>query len=170
MTRKVVFLDRDGVINDGTLYYTYKVEDFKFNEGVVQGLQLLIENGYDLIVVTNQGGVAKGQYTAHDVEMVHSHMKAYLEAKGVPILATYFCPHHSDVMDCECRKPKPGMLTKAIEQFDIDLSRSFLIGDSPRDIEAGNAVRVTSILINKNENIIPYCKQIISQSQQDLHM
>jgi len=157
---KAVFLDRDGVINDGSLYYTFRIPDFKLNEGIVEALRILQKEGYLLIVVTNQGGVAKGIYTESDVEFLHDYMKELFESAGVTINKTYFCPHHSDISDCDCRKPKPGMLLKAIEEFNINTKCSFMIGDSSRDIEAGEAAGLHSFKVKKNQNILPLCKEI----------
>lgn len=159
---KAVFLDRDGVINDGTLYYTYRPADFKLNSGVTEGLLLLQDAGYKLIVVTNQGGVAKGEYSEADIAATHAYMLGLLADAGICIAGVYYCPHHSDVAPCTCRKPAPGMLLSAIAEHGIDPEQSFLIGDSKRDIEAAEAAGVKGIKISKNENILPHCQQILS--------
>lgn len=159
--QKAVFLDRDGVINDGSLYYTYKPEDFYINEGVAEGLKLLQEHGFLLIVVTNQGGVAKGLYTETDVRITHVYMLELLERLGVRISSVYYCPHHSDISPCECRKPSPGMIVKAIEEWNINRSESYLIGDSDRDIKAAMAAGITPVKVSKNENILPWCRRIV---------
>ncbi|MDR1761374.1 MAG: HAD family hydrolase [Bacteroidales bacterium] len=158
---KAVFLDRDGVINDGTLYYTYKVEDFRFNTDVFESLQLLVKAGYLLIVVSNQGGVAKGIYTENDVNKVHEYMRQELLKHNIPLSGIYYCPHHSNVSNCDCRKPKPGMLLQAIKDLNIDPRQSFMIGDSKRDIEAANAAGVQGVLIEKNGALMPYVQQIV---------
>lgn len=160
--RKAVFLDRDGVINDGTLYYTWKIEDFKLNPTVIESLALLKQHGWLLIVVTNQGGIAKGQYTEADVNAVHEYMQSLLRPHNATVDAVYFCPHHSDIAPCSCRKPGTLMLEQAIERFGIDVSQSFLIGDSGRDIEAAQAMNIHGIKTNKNEPILPYCQAIVS--------
>lgn len=159
---KAVFLDRDGVINDGTLYYTFKIEDFKLNEGVIDGLKILQEANYKLIVITNQGGVAKGIYSIDDVENIHQYMNQLLTNNGIKIDAVYYCPHHSDISKCECRKPGSLLFEQAIEKFDIDRSLSYMIGDSQRDIEAAQKADIKGIKINKNENILPWCKKIVN--------
>ena len=157
---KAVFLDRDGVINDGTLYYTFKIEDFVFNKGVFEGLLRLQKAGYKLIIVTNQGGVAKGIYSIDDINTVHHYMSEKLREKGITINAIYFCPHHSDISECNCRKPGTLMIEQAIKQFDIDINKSYLIGDSERDIIAAKKVGLIPIKTAKNENIEPWCKKI----------
>lgn len=157
---KAVFLDRDGVINDGTLYYTYRPADFTLNPGVTEGLRLLQDAGYKLIVVTNQGGIAKGEYSDADVAATHAYMLQLLADAGIYIDGVYYCPHHSDVAPCSCRKPAPGLILSAIAEHGIDPATSILIGDSRRDIEAAEAAGVAGIKISKNENILPYCQQI----------
>jgi len=161
---KAVFLDRDGVINDGTLYYTHKKEDFKFNVGVFEGLNKLQNAGFKLIVITNQGGVAKGIYTIEDVENIHQHMCNELNRYNIKIDAIYFCPHHSDISSCECRKPGTLMLDQAIKKFDIDVTKSYLIGDSERDILAANKMGIKGIKTLKNENIEPWCIKIVNST------
>lgn len=160
---KAIFLDRDGVINDGSLYYTYRIEDFRLNKGVIEGLRILQQNEYKLIVITNQGGVAKKQYTMDDVEKVHNYLQDILAQSGITLTDIYTCPHHSDIAPCSCRKPLPGMILDAIEKYNIDPNQSYMIGDSPRDIEASTAGGVTGIKIDKNENILPYCEQIVNR-------
>lgn len=157
---KAVFLDRDGVINDGTLYYTYRIEDFKFNADVFESLQLLVKAGFLLVVITNQGGIAKGIYSDADVEQVHTYMLQELHKHNIPLAGIYYCPHHSDVSECDCRKPKPGMILQAMRDLNIDPAQSYMIGDSKRDIEAANAAGVKGILIEKNGALMPHVQQI----------
>ncbi|PID88642.1 MAG: histidinol phosphate phosphatase [Bacteroidia bacterium] len=160
--KKAVFLDRDGTLNsDKGHYYIYRPEDFVLNEGVVEGLKLLQENGFLLVVVTNQGGVAKGVYTEKEVEKVHQKMCALLEKEGVNLTAIYYCPHHDSVATCNCRKPKSGMLEKAIEEYDLEVTKCYMIGDSERDMEAAARVGIKAFKIAKNTSIIEVCKQII---------
>ncbi len=162
MPNKAVFLDRDGVINnDEGHYYIYRPEDFILNKGIIEGLKMLKDSGFMLIIVSNQGGVAKGIYTEEDVKRVHEKMQDDLAGYTLKLDAVYFCPHHESVSDCECRKPKPGMILKAIQEYSIDPKSSYLIGDSQRDIEAGNRAGLKqSFLIEKNSSIVPECKQI----------
>ena len=162
MGTKAIFLDRDGVINDGTLYYTYKISDFTFNEGIFEGLQMLRDAGFIFVVITNQAGVAKGLYTEHDVEVLHKYMCDELQKQGISIAGVYYCPHYPDISGpCECRKPGTLLIEQAIEKFNIDREKSFLIGDGSRDIEAAERAGIKGIKIEKNESIVPYCKQIV---------
>ena len=161
--QKAIFIDRDGVINsDVGHYYIYKPEDFKLNEGVGEGLKLLQEAGFLLIVITNQGGVARGVYTEDDVIVTHREMERQLAEYGVTLDAIYFCPHHDKVAPCDCRKPKPLNLLKAIERFDIDTTKSWMIGDSERDVLAGKAAGVHTRHLVKNANLLPVCEGIIA--------
>ncbi len=159
---KAVFIDRDGVINsDEGHYYVYRVEDFVFNPHVKDSLAALKQNGYLLIMITNQGGVAKGEYTEEDIQKVHQFMQNKLMESKANFDAIYYCPHHDSVATCDCRKPKPGMILQAIKDFDIDPKQSFLIGDSKRDIEAGNAAGLKQCFqVPKNTSIYHITKQI----------
>ncbi len=145
---KAAFLDRDGVINvrlPGGAYVTRR-EEFVFCEGVAEALRLLQEKGFLLIVVTNQRGIGRGLMSVKDLDDVHRGMKEELAREGVTLDALYFCPHNLDD-DCDCRKPRPGMLRAAMKSFAIDRERSIMIGDSETDIEAGRAAGVGGVLI-----------------------
>lgn len=161
MMNKAVFLDRDGVINQEISDYVYRVEDFKFNVGLFAALRLLQEYDYKLIVVTNQGGVAKGRYTHDEVNKVHSFMLNRLTKEGIQIDDVYFCPHHHTITPCLCRKPNSMMLEKALAKHQIDASKSFLIGDNERDVLAGEKAGVKGILIESNTNILARVKMDI---------
>lgn len=161
--RKAVFLDRDGTLNsDEGHYYIYKTSDFILNKGVVEGLKLLQDNGFLLIVITNQGGVAKGIYTEQDVCKVHKYMCELLAKSGIEITATYYCPHHESISPCDCRKPSPFMIEKAIKDFGLDKTACCLIGDSLRDVVAGQEAGIKVFQIEKNTSIFPVCKKIVN--------
>lgn len=160
--KKAVFIDRDGTINsDAGHYYIYKPEDFNLNPGVGEGLKLLQDAGYLLIVITNQGGIAKRIYDISDVEKVHMEMKLQLAKYGVKLTETYYCPHHNDIHRCLCRKPGNLNIEKAIARFRIDRTQSFMIGDGERDMQAGEKSKLTCIKINKNTDLLPVCKSIL---------
>lgn len=151
---KAIFLDRDGVINHPKKhYYVYRVKDFEINKGVIEALQQLQDRDYLLIVITNQGGIARGKYTVQDVDLVHSHMEELLAHHGIHLSAIYFCPHHNKIENCLCRKPEPLMLEKAMAQFDIDPAQSWFIGDKKSDVEAGLRAGVRTIRIRKNQDL-----------------
>ncbi|OFZ00047.1 MAG: hypothetical protein A3K10_04360 [Bacteroidetes bacterium RIFCSPLOWO2_12_FULL_31_6] len=160
--KKIIFLDRDGVINMERGEYTFKVSDFIFVDGLFSALVLLKNQGFEFIVITNQGGISKEIYSHHDVIMLNNLMRKQFLKHQVPLLDIYYCPHHSDVEKCICRKPNSLLLEKAISKYTINCSASFFIGDSDRDIQAANKVGVKGIKVNKNSNLNVYLNQIIT--------
>ncbi len=162
MKRKAVFLDRDGVINsEEGHYYVHRVEDLVLNPGIEENIRMLNELGYLVIVISNQGGVARGLYNRKDVENFHSALSNVLKKKGARIDEFYFCPHHDSVEQCLCRKPKPLMIQKAIARFEIDAKGSFFIGDHVRDIRAAENAGIRGILVESNRNIGPVIKNMV---------
>lgn len=139
-----VFLDRDGVLNEERGEYTYRLEDFKIIEGVKEALQLLKDAGYLLIVITNQAGIAKGLYTAEDVMRCHEYLQ---NETGHLIADIYYCPHHPITTESLMRKPDSLMLEKAIARYGIDPVKSWMVGDSERDLVAAEKVGVKGILV-----------------------
>ncbi|AMR32167.1 histidinol phosphate phosphatase [Mucilaginibacter sp. PAMC 26640] len=150
---KAVFLDRDGVLNREMGDYVCRLEDFHVLDNF-DALKELQDRGYMLLVATNQGGLAKGWYDVPELTKMHNHLKQVYEERGVAITDFFYCPHHPDFTgDCDCRKPKPGLLFQGIEKYNIDPSKSYFIGDRERDVEAGTAAGVTGILIDSNQPI-----------------
>lgn len=153
---KAIFLDRDGTINVEK-HYLNKIGDFEFLPGVIEGLKLLQDAGFLLIIVTNQSGIGRGYYSEEDFNVLTKWMMQTLEQSGVKITQVYFCPHLPDAMiekyrkDCDCRKPKPGMYLKAVEDYDIDLSKSYVIGDKIRDCAICKDTECRGFLIADNE-------------------
>lgn len=149
---RAIFLDRDGVIVED-LDYTYRIDQLKLIPGSAEAIKLLNQNDFLIIIVTNQSGIAKGYFTENDTILFNDSMKEKLREYGAHIDAIYCCPHHPDAKiekyktDCDCRKPKPGMLKKAEKKFDIDLIQSFIIGDRLSDIEAGKCVGCKAIMV-----------------------
>lgn len=146
---KCIFLDRDGVLNEEIGNYVFKKEDFKIVNGVPEALQKLKAAGYLLIVITNQSGIAKGLYTRKDV--LDCHEKLQKECNYL-IDDIYFCPHHEDYDTASLLK-KPGslMIEKAMAKYNIDATKSWMIGDQPRDIEAGQKAGLRTIFISQNK-------------------
>lgn len=144
--RKAVFLDRDGLINDKAPEHEYIKcwSEFHFMPGVPAAIRQLNKAGYLVLIITNQQGVAKGMLRLADVEEMHCNMQEELAAYGAHIDGIYVCPHKSGV--CSCRKPDIGLFLQAEQKFPIDRTRSFMVGDSQTDIEAGNRYGVRSIL------------------------
>ena len=147
---KAVFLDRDGVINiDKT--YVYKIDDFEFVDGIFEVLKEFLKKGYKLFIVTNQSGIGRGYYSEDDFFKLTSYMLDKLKKEGIEITKVYHCPH-SPESKCECRKPKPAMLLRAKEEFDVDMANSIMIGDKKSDIEAGKNAKVgKTIFIGKKD-------------------
>lgn len=145
--RAAVFLDRDGVINrtavrDGTPHPPACVEEVEILPGVAAAMQRLAERGLPLIVVTNQPDVARGTQTAERVEAINRFL-----GQRLPIAAFYTC-YHDTADDCDCRKPRPGLLIRAAQEHGIDLPRSFMVGDRWGDVEAGRAAGCRTFLID----------------------
>ena len=144
MSRKAAFIDRDGVLNEERAF-VHRIEDFVFVPGAIAALQALQAAGYLLVVITNQSGIARGLYTEAQYLALTAQMRERLHAAGVRLDAVEYCPHLADApveryrRDCDCRKPKPGMLTRAIRALDIDAKTSFIVGDRLSDIDAGRA-------------------------------
>jgi len=161
---KAIFLDRDGVLNEERGDYTYREEDFVICEGVPQALQLLKEAGYLLIVITNQGGIAKGVYTKADMLRCH---KKLASATNNLINAFYYSPDHPSVSASLSRKPNSLMLEKAMAKFNIDPAGSFMIGDQPRDIEAAAKVGVKGIKIGLPcDEVVFACRSLLEAAEQ----
>ena len=134
---KALFLDRDGVINVEK-DYLYKIEYFEFIDGVFELCKHYKELGYLIFVVTNQSGIARDYYSEKEFHLLSEWMCKEFLKHEIKIEKVYHCPHHPDIsVECNCRKPKPGMLIQAANEFDIDLEKSLIVGDKERDIEAG---------------------------------
>ena len=152
MTIKVVFLDRDGVINE-EVGYLHKIKDFQFIHGAIISCRHFLSLGYKLIVITNQSGIARGMYKEGDFQIINHWMLDKLQQEGVDILDVFFCPHGPDD-DCECRKPKPGLFINAKEKYGVDMKKSWMIGDKETDIEAAkNAGIHQTILVRSGHRI-----------------
>jgi len=140
--RKVAFLDRDGVINID-YGYVYRAEDFHFINGSLFAMRKLMNLGFDLIIVSNQSGIARGFYTEVDHSRLEIFIRTELFAQGISLLAYYYCPHHPEgvverySLECSCRKPNPGMILKANNDFNISMDSSIIVGDKLSDMEAG---------------------------------
>ncbi len=151
---KAVFLDRDGVINRELGDYVCRFDDFDILTHNFEPLKELQARGYLLIVITNQGGLAKCWYTVEELDKMHDHLIAIYAEQGIKLTEIYYCNHHPEYNGrCLCRKPGSLMLEKAIARFNIDASASYFIGDRERDVEAGEKAGVTGILIDSDQPI-----------------
>ena len=159
--QRAIFLDRDGVINKYVGFLT-DIEQFELNDGVTEAIKKINDNGYLAIVVTNQPVIARGEVTFEELEQIHYKMETLLGLDGAYVDAIYYCPHHPHKgyegevpelkIECECRKPKPGMLIQASKDFNIDLSKSFMIGDGENDMQAGINAGCATIFIGEDKD------------------
>lgn len=143
---KAIFLDRDGTINYDPLAYITKAEDFKFLPRVIDALKLVPKEKYKLIIISNQGGIGEKKYTEKDLAEIHKKMLNELSINNITIDGIYYCPHAPSA-NCKCRKPKPTMIEKAKNDFNINLSKSYFIGDKTGDIKAGENAGCKTILV-----------------------
>ncbi|MGB2741314.1 MAG: D-glycero-beta-D-manno-heptose 1,7-bisphosphate 7-phosphatase [Cognaticolwellia sp.] len=151
---KALFLDRDGIINIDH-GYVHKIENFEFVDGIFELCQLAISKGYQIFVITNQAGIARGYYDKQTFEALSQWMVSKFKEQNVSIEKVYYCPHHPDkgvnefVMSCDCRKPEPGMIMQAQQEYSIALADSIFIGDKISDMQAAsNAGIQTRILVD----------------------
>lgn len=147
---KAIFLDRDGVLNYDPDEYTYKLEETHVLDGIASFCKQAQEKGYLLIVITNQGGIDKGVYGFEEVEAIHSFLSNEFKKEGVTFTDFYYCPHHSALQKCMCRKPDSLMIERALYKYNIDPSKSYFIGDKWRDVECGEKAGVKGIKIDVN--------------------
>jgi len=150
---KAVFLDRDGVVNKEKGEYIYQLDKFELNDSLIPFLKEIEKKGYIFIIITNQGGVAKGIYTLSEVEALNKVIFNSLKKENITLAEVYACPHHPDYGKCLCRKPDSLMLEKAMARFNIDPKQSYFIGDAERDVLAGEKAGVNSIKVESNSNL-----------------
>ena len=164
--KKVVFLDRDGVINKKAPEndYVKNWSEFEFLPGAVEALALLTRNGYDVYIITNQRGISRGLISVKDLEMIHRNMVAELKTNGAMVKGVYYCPHGLDD-DCDCRKPKPGLLFQAASDNEFDLTRALLIGDSQSDLQAGDATGCKTVLVEPGKDLLQIVSRLLECSK-----
>ena len=152
MPKKAIFLDRDGVVNK-EVNYLFKKEDFEFIDGIFDACIYFQNLGYIIIIVTNQSGIARKYYSENDYQTVTKWMLRQFEDNGIEILNVFHCPHGPD-STCDCRKPKPGMFLTAKDKHNVDMEKSWLIGDKEVDVIAANAVGIeNTILVRSGHRI-----------------
>ena len=169
--QKAIFLDRDGTINK-YVGFLRNISDFELNDNVSEAIRKINHSDYLAIVVTNQPVIARGEVTFEELDEIHNKMETLLGKEGAYLDAIYFCPHHPDSgfegevkelkIDCDCRKPKPGMLLKAAEDFNIDLNSSYMIGDGDNDMGAGSAAGCKCIKINRDGDLLKVVSEILN--------
>ena len=168
--QKAIFIDRDGTINEYVGFLT-NIDDFKLIEGVEEAIRKINASGYLAIVVTNQPVIARGDISIDDLIEIHNKMETLLGMKGAFLDAIFYCPHHPHSgyegevkelkIDCDCRKPKPGMLLKAAREYNIDLSKSWMIGDGESDIKAGKAAGCRTARIKDGKSLLMVIDEIL---------
>ncbi len=169
--QKAIFLDRDGTINK-YVGFLRNIDEFELVNGAAEAIRRINESGYLAIVITNQPVIARGEVSFSQLEEIHNKMETLLGKEGAYLDAIYYCPHHPHrgyegeipelKIDCDCRKPKPGLLLKAAEIFNIQLSDSYMIGDADSDIQAGEAAGCTAIKIEEG-GLLKAIKEILCQ-------
>ena len=147
---KAVFLDRDGTIARDA-HYCRRVEDFEVFPTVPEAIRLLNDSGFKVVVVTNQSGIARGYFTEETLTQIHRKMRDTLGNHGAWVDAIYHCPHHPDE-GCECRKPGTALFRQAAHDLDIDLARSYVVGDMQMDIDAGKSLGCGTVLVTTGPN------------------
>lgn len=157
--KRAVFLDRDGVVIQEPPHYTYRLDQLKLIPRSTEAIRFLNENNFDVIIVSNQSGIARGYYDEEDMVNFNNAMNELLNKSDAYIDAIYYCPHHPEAkiekyrVDCDCRKPKSGMLNRAEKELNIDLRQSFMVGDRWSDIEAGKKVECKTIIMRTGYNL-----------------
>lgn len=158
MSKRCIFLDRDGVVNLER-NYVHRIEDFEFVPGTPEAIRRLNDSGWTVVVVTNQSGIGRGLYTEADYQLLTAHMRSELALAGARLDAVYHCPHTPDwnpPHGCHCRKPLPGLIVQAQEALGLDLRRAVLVGDKRSDIDAGRAAGIpTCFLVESGHALKP---------------
>ena len=160
MTNRAIFLDRDGTLVHAR-HYPSRPEQLVLYNGVDTGLRALQQAGFQLIVITNQAGIARGYFGESELALMHAHVEHELAQRGVQVDGFYHCPHHPDGVvaglsfACECRKPQPGMLLRAAADHAIDLARSWFVGDILDDVEAGRRAGCRTVLVDLGTESLP---------------
>ncbi|MBV5320287.1 MAG: D-glycero-beta-D-manno-heptose 1,7-bisphosphate 7-phosphatase [Sulfuricurvum sp.] len=158
---KALFLDRDGVVNVEK-NYLHKIEEFELMEGIIDVCRTYQDQGYLILIVTNQSGISRGYYTEEDFAHLSQWMIEYFKTFGITITRIYHCPHHESIDGlCECRKPEPGMFLEARKEYDLDMEHSVMIGDNERDIEASLKAGVGMNILLSREALSSQADRII---------
>ena len=169
--KPVVFFDRDGTLNVDK-DYLHKIEDFEWMPGAIEAIKYVHEQGYLAIVITNQSGVARGYYPEADILAIHDYMNAELKKHGAYLDGLYYCPHHPGgavpeySYECDCRKPKPGLIEQACRDFPIELGLSYMVGDSQRDLECARRAGVPEqqLLLYKGDSLLSLLEDKIKRN------
>jgi len=157
MSKKAIFLDRDGVLVDNSEhYYIWETDQLTLVGGVIENLKFLSQKGFQLFIVSNQGGISRGLYSKDDIQKLHTELVQIFRANLIEIVEIAFCPHHPEVEKCLCRKPDSLMIERLIAKYKIDKSDSYLIGDSQSDMDAAEKAGIQGIQIISNQNMLSH--------------
>lgn len=160
--QKAIFFDRDGVlINNQHHYYIWNSAQVEFLEGVFDNLRLLQAKGYQLFIVSNQGGISRGLYNKKNTQELHAEMIHIFRENKIEICEILFCPHHSDKEKCLCRKPQSLMIDKLLAKYELNALESIMIGDSDSDMIAAQKAGIQGIKIKPNKNMHPFILQLL---------
>ena len=160
---KTIFVDRDGVINQERSDYVKSISELKIFPNVAKNIKLLKNAGFLVVVITNQSAINRGLTTHDIVDQIHKSIQNYLKKNGTYVDRFYYCPHKPDE-NCDCRKPKPGLLQQAILELKIDLDSSWMIGDSDSDIDAATSIGCKAIKTNDKFSLDHAVKEILSHT------
>jgi D,D-heptose 1,7-bisphosphate phosphatase len=149
---KAIFLDRDGIINIERKDYVKSVKEFVLIEGIFDVIKSIKDKGYLVIIITNQSAINRKIINKNDLEKIHNFLFKQAEKQNIIIDGIYFCPHTPNE-NCKCRKPKPGMILKAAQEFQIDLEKSVMVGDSETDIEAAQRAGCRGVLVKEADSL-----------------
>ena len=156
---KAIFLDRDGVINQERKDYVKKIDEFKILDKIADAINIIKSHGFLVIIITNQSAINRKLISVETLNKIHEKLQLYLEKHDTSFDGIYFCPHIPSE-NCECRKPKPGLLLHAAEDYNIDMKNSFFIGNSITDIEAADAAGCKGILLEENKSLFEAVKSL----------
>tara|TARA_B100001179_G_scaffold189051_1_gene145427 strand:+ start:192 stop:686 length:495 start_codon:yes stop_codon:yes gene_type:complete len=150
---KAIFLDRDGVINQERKDYVKKLDEFKILDKTSDAINIIKSHGFLVIIITNQSAINRKLVSVETLNKIHEKLQSYLEKYDTSFDQVYFCPHMPSE-NCECRKPKPGLIIQAVTDFKIDLSQSYMIGNSETDLQAARNAGCNGILLKKNQTLL----------------
>ncbi len=168
--RAAIFLDRDGVINHDPGDYTKHLSEFHLLPTVLEALTVLKERGFEFVVITNQGGIAKGLYSHEDVAEIHEELQRVCTENGTPLLDLYYSPHHPNYGESLSRKPGSLMIERACARHGIDPARSWMVGDKERDLEAGRGAGVPGLLIPVNGSLLEATQHLPFTPEAEAHV
>lgn len=163
---RAVFLDRDGVINKERLDYVKALHELEMISEIIQPIKMLKENGFLIVIITNQSAINRGLTSHNIVKEIHNYIQDYFRENGITIDGFYYCPHRPDE-NCDCRKPKPGLILMASDALNIDLSSSWMIGDNDSDVKAATSAGCKAIKISTDFKLSDAVQDILNSKDFD---